>query len=175
MAQSDQPKKMEFSWVSLLIIIALAVTSAYFGSRLSKKQQENIAEQAVLRAQRDSTRVVADRLEIRVKVLEAEVDDANKNTTDAEKQVSAYRKKYKELLNVPAVHDTVKLEECDQLVERYDNYVTVLKSNILSYVKLTDTLQLENKYLESGLHNLRYAFYETRGRTKADKNKTKTE
>lgn len=147
MAQPDQPKKIEFNWVSLLIIIGLAVTSAYFGARLSKKQQENIAEQAVLQAQRDSTIAVAKRLEVRVRVLEAEVDEANKNTNNAEKQVLSYKKKYKELSGLPAVHDTVKIEECDKLVERYDNYTTVLKANILSYIKLTDTLQLENKYL----------------------------
>lgn len=148
MAQSDQPKKFEFNWVSILIIIGLAATSMYFGSRLSKKQQQNIAEQAVLKAQADSAKAVADRFEKRIKVLEVEVEDANKNTTDAEKQISAYKKKYRELLNVPSVHDTVKIEECDKLVERYDNYVTILKSNVLSYKKLADTLQLENKYLD---------------------------
>lgn len=152
MEQSDQSKKVfQLDWVSVLIILAFASGCIYFGvrtSKLSKKDEANIAAQAVLQAQRDSTKVIADRMAARVKILEVEVGEANKNTADVEKQLMSYRKKYQELSSLPAIHDTVVVEECELLVERYDNYVTILKANILSYSKLTDTLQLENKYLK---------------------------
>jgi len=151
MAQSEQSKKViEFNWLSVLIILLFASACVYLGvnsSRLSKKDEINIAVNAVLKAQRDSVKADADRVRERVKILEAEVEEANKNTASSDAQVLAYRLKYKELLNKPEVHDTIKVVECDQLVERYDNYVTILKANVLSYSKLTDTLQLENKYL----------------------------
>ena len=153
MEQSDKKKKvLEFNWLSVLIILIFAASSVYLGvnsSRLSKKDEVNIAKNAVLKAQRDSIKSDADKIKIRVKILEADVKTANKNTASAESQVSAYKKKYKELLNSPVVHDTVKIEECDKLVEQYDNYTTILRANILSYVRLTDTLQIHNKYLEN--------------------------
>jgi hypothetical protein len=62
--------------------------------------------------------------------------------------VLIYRKKYEELKNTPNVPDTVLVEDCEQLVLRYDNYVEILKANVLSYKKLSDTLQLENTYLD---------------------------
>ncbi len=150
MEASDNKKVIEINWVSILLILAASGLAIFFGvktSRLSAKQERDIAEQAVLKAQRDTAYAKVVLYAERVKVLEADVKEANKNTSDAEKSVTNYRKKYNELKNKPDVPDTIKVVECDELLGRYDNFITVLKSNVASYSRLADTLKLENKYL----------------------------
>lgn len=152
MGQSDQPKKViEFNWLSVAIIVLLLGGSIFLGvrtSKLSKKDQQNIETQAKLEVQRDSAKAQADFWKKEADKLQVKVEDANKNTKDAEQKVYVYRQRYNALKNKPEIHDTVKVVECDKLVERYDNYVEILKRNVASYAHLADTLQLQNKYLD---------------------------
>lgn len=150
----EDKKVFEMNWWSIAIILILLGGGIFFASksaRLSKKDAEHIAAQAKLEVVKDSLQKKASTLEVRVKVLEADVQQANKNTASKEKEVLSYRNKYLALKDQPTVHDTVKLQECDQLVLRYDNWITILKANVLSYSKLSDTLRIENTYLTDAL------------------------
>lgn len=151
MEQSEQINKVaEIGWPSIVIIVIIAGLCLFFGiktSRLSAKDEANIAKQSVLASQRDTAYAKVLLYAKRVNILEADVKEANSNTNDATNSMANYRKKYNELRNKPEVHDTVKVLECDDLLVRSDNFITILKANVASYSRLADTLQLENKYL----------------------------
>jgi len=157
MDTSNQSKKevINFNWWAILLILAFGAGSLYFGvrsSRLSKKDEQHVARQSVLEAQRDSVRAKADKLEAKIVILEAGVKQANKNTDVAENTVAIFKKKYLDLKNQvpPSPCDSFPvLVECDKQLEYRDNFITILKANVLSYSRLTDTLQLKNKYLDS--------------------------
>ena len=154
MAQSDQPKTIKINYVYVLIILLFAGVGIFFGlktSRLSKQMEKDIALQAVLKAQRDSLVSKAFKLEKRVVILEAEVNKANKNTTNAEGYVKLYKSKYLELKNQtpPSPCDSFPvLAECDKQVLRLENFVDILKANVASYGRLADTLGIQNTYLQ---------------------------
>ena len=156
MEQSSQPKKIiEFNWWSIMLILAFLSSSIYLGvrtSRLSKKDQQNIATQAVLESQRDSVKAVAQRLKQRIVLLEADVVEANQNSNQAEKAALQYKRKYIELKQAtpPSPCDTfIVLKECDKQLQTYENFIAILKANVLSYSRLSDTLKIENKYLNN--------------------------
>ena len=149
-----QDKQIKINYVYVLIILAFAGVGIFFGlktSRLSKQMEKDIALQAVLKAQRDSLVSKAFKLEKRVVVLEAQVQDANKNTTNAEGYVKLYKSKYLELKNQtpPSPCDTFPvLVDCDKQLIRYESFIDILKANVASYGRLADTLQLQNTYLK---------------------------
>ena len=146
-----QDKQIKINYVYILIILLFAGVGIFFGlktSRLSKQMEKDVALQAVLKAQRDSLVSKAFKLEKRVVVLEAQVQDANKNTTNAEGYVRLYKSKYLELKNKPDVVCDTILQDCDKQLVRYEAFIDILKANVLSYGRLADTLKLENKYLK---------------------------
>lgn len=154
MAQEKESKKViEINWFSLMLIFIFMAGSIFFGvrsSRLSEKDQQNIAQQAVLLAQKDSIEKQVVVYQERIKILEAEVNSANSNTSQAEKSALQYKRKYLELKEAtpPSPCDTfVVLRECDKQLQVYENFIAILKANVLSYSKLSDTLRIENKYL----------------------------
>lgn len=155
MANSESKNIINFNWVSVILILAFLSSSIYLGvrtSRLSKKDQQNIATQAVLESQRDSVKAVAQRLKQRVIILEADVVEANQNSNQAEKTALQYKRKYIELKQntPPSPCDTfVVLKECDKQLQTYENFIAILKANVLSYSRLSDTLRIENKYLNN--------------------------
>lgn len=151
MEPSSQSKTIKINYVYVLIILLFAGAAVYFGirtSRLSAKMEKDIAAQAVLKAQRDSIIAKATKLESRVVVLEAQVQQANKNTATEESKVRLYKSKYLELKNKPDVPCDTVLQNCDSELERYENFVEILKANVASYGRLADTLQLQNDYLK---------------------------
>lgn len=169
MATSENKKVFELNWASVLLILLFLSGSVYFGirtSHLTKKDQQNIAVQAVLEAQRDSVNAVAQRLKQRIVVLEADVVAANQNSTQAEKTALQYKRKYIELKQSaqPSPCDTfIVLKECDKQLETYENFIAILKANVLSYSRLSDTLRIENKYLNDS-----YALCEKLSNTQKD-------
>jgi hypothetical protein len=88
------------------------------------------------------------KLEKRVVILEAEVNKANKNTTNAEGYVSLYKSKYLELKNKPDVPCDTVLIDCDKQLIRYESFIDILKANVASYGRLADTLGIQNTYLQ---------------------------
>jgi hypothetical protein len=90
----------------------------------------------------------------RIVVLEADNQLANKTTADAEKIALQYKRKYLDLRNAtpPSPCDTSPvLINCDRQLLIYENFISILKSNVLSYSRLSDTLRLANKYLDESL------------------------
>ena len=153
MEASDNKKVYEMNWASILLILIFLGGGIFFGirsARLSKSDQKHIAEQAVLIAQRDSIAKQVVVYAEKVKVLEAKVQQANKNTSVTEANVAMYRRKYLELKNQvpPSPCDTFPvLTGCETQLRYADNFIAILKANVLSYSRLSDTLQLENTFL----------------------------
>lgn len=146
-----QSKKIEITWQAIVVLIIAGGIAVYFGvrtHRLSKQDEAHIAVQAILESQRDSSYAKAVKLAEENRILKAKADSANKNTEVYQLSLSVYKKRYEELKNKPEVHDTLIVQECDELLVRYDNFIVILKANVLSYSRLADTLQLENKYLK---------------------------
>lgn len=163
MAQSDNKtrKIIELDWISLLLILVLMGFAIYFGvkyysrnSEATANEQQHIQKQAILEYQKDSLQKQIKPLQERIVLLEADVQLANKNTSDASKTALEYKKKYLEAkaTKIPDACDSSEiLQSCEKALSINENLVLIMKANVLSYAKLSDTLRLQNTYLSNAL------------------------
>jgi hypothetical protein len=158
MTQEKETKTVvNYNWLELLILLIFIGGVIYLGisnSKLKDKNEKHIAKQAVLEAQKDSLQRQNVFYKERIVVLEADNQLANKTTADAEKIALQYKRKYLDLRNAtpPSPCDTSPvLINCDRQLLIYENFISILKSNVLSYSRLSDTLRLANKYLDESL------------------------
>jgi hypothetical protein len=150
LAQSEQKKyEIDLFWLFIsLLFVGASIWLGVNNSRLSKKDQQNIATQAVLRAQRDSLVVKSDALQEKIVLLEADVKKANLNTQESENRAYAYKKRYEAIQSIHPGVDTVTLYlNCDTLNQIYENHIEILKTNVYSYARLSDSLRVQTSYL----------------------------
>ena len=152
MAQSGE-KKIEINLVYLFtVVVAMAAVFALGirSNNLSKKQEQAVAENAVLTDNIKQKEVVINSLSDSLVVLKRKVNESDVVSAELGAQVTTLKIKYEALqLIEPSPCDTfVKYVECDQLVDLYENYVEALKLNVQIRQNTIDTLQLQNTYLE---------------------------
>lgn len=145
-------KKTSYNLIYIIVIAALMALGFFLGSKnntLSKKQEESISNIAVLKANRDSILENESKLKKRIEILEATVKQSDVKIAIEANKATNYKKKYKLLKLNPSPCDTfIRLVSCDSLVNVYESYNASLTAGMLSYIRLSDTLRLSNKYLE---------------------------
>jgi regulator of replication initiation timing len=158
MTQEKETKTVvNYNWLELLILLIFIGGVIYLGisnSKLKDKDEKHIAKQAVLEAQKDSLQRQNRVYMERITILTAEVSAANKNTYTSEQNALQYKRKYLDLKGSiqPNICDTfIILRECEKQLGRTENLVAIMKANVLSYAKLSDTLRLSNTYLTEAL------------------------
>lgn len=157
MAQSDSKPVINYNWLEFLILIVFIGGTVFFGiktSRLTEKDTQHIQKQAILEYQKDSLEASIKLLGERIELLEADVQLANNNSSDASKTALEYKKKYLEAkaTKIPDACDSSEiLQSCEKALSINENLVLIMKANVLSYAKLSDTLRLQNTYLSEAL------------------------
>jgi hypothetical protein len=145
-------KKTSYNLVYIIVIAALMALGFFLGSKnnaLSKKQEESISNIAVLKANRDSILEIENKLKKRIEVLESTVKQSNNKIAIEANKSTNYKKKYELLkLNFSPCDTFIRLVSCDSLIDIYEGYNASLTAGMLSYIRLSDTLKLSNKYLE---------------------------
>jgi hypothetical protein len=158
MTQEKETKTVvNYNWLEFLILLIFIAGSVFFGiktARLTEKDTKHIAKQAVLEAQKDSLMKQNKLFVERITMLEADVQLANQTTEKAEVNALQFKRKYLDLKNAtpPSPCDTSPaLINCDKQLLVYENFITILKSNVLSYSRLSDTLRLQNTILTDAM------------------------